>query len=68
MVDFQAVVCEKIVININGRDVQRKNVCDMSSLWAPWQNGPYKDMSVKYFIHWLKCYYYTQNIDILFET
>jgi len=32
--------------NINGRDVQRKNVVnnvDKSSLWAPWQNGPYKN-------------------------
>ena len=32
--------------NINGRDVQRKNVVnnvDMSSLRAPWQNGPYKN-------------------------
>jgi len=29
---------------MNGRDVQRKNVVnnvDKSSLWAPWQNGPY---------------------------
>jgi len=34
------------VYNINGRDVQRKNVVnnvDKSSLWAPWQNGPYKN-------------------------
>ena len=33
-------------ININERDVQRKNVVnnvDKSSLWAPWQNGPYKN-------------------------
>jgi len=32
-------------LNINWRDVQRKNVVynvDMSSLKAPWQNGPYK--------------------------
>ena len=32
--------------NINGRDVQRKNAVnyvDKSSLWAPWQNGPYKN-------------------------
>ena len=32
--------------NINGRDDQRKNVVnnvDKSSLWAPWQNGPYKN-------------------------
>ena len=32
--------------NINGRDVQRKNVVnnvDKSTLWAPWQNGPYKN-------------------------
>ena len=32
--------------NINGGDVQRKNVVnnlDKSSLWAPWQNGPYKN-------------------------
>jgi len=32
--------------NINGRDVQRKNVVnnvDKSSLWAPRQNGPYKN-------------------------
>jgi len=32
--------------NINRRDVQRKNVVinvDMSSLWAPWLNGPYKN-------------------------
>ena len=31
---------------INGGDVQRKNVVnnvDKSSLWAPWQNGPYKN-------------------------
>ena len=31
--------------NINEGDVQRKNVVnnvDKSSLWAPWQNGPYK--------------------------
>ena len=35
-----------ITVNINGRDVQRKNVVnnvDKSSLWAPWQNGPYKN-------------------------
>jgi len=28
-------------------DVQRKNVVnnvDKSSLWAPWQNGPYKNI------------------------
>ena len=34
------------VYNKNGRDVQRKNVVnnvDKSSLWAPWQNGPYKN-------------------------
>ena len=32
-------------ININWRDVQRKNVVNnvgMSSLWARWQNGPHK--------------------------
>ena len=32
--------------NIKGRDVQRKNVVnnvDKSGLWAPWQNGPYKN-------------------------
>jgi len=32
--------------NINGRDVQRKNVVntvDKSSLWALWQDGPYKN-------------------------
>jgi len=32
--------------NTNWRDVQIKNVVnnvDMSSLRAPWQNGPYKD-------------------------
>ena len=32
--------------NINGGDVQRKNVVnnvDKSSLWAPRQNGPYKN-------------------------
>jgi len=32
--------------NINWRDVQIKNVVnnvDMSSLKAPWQNGPYKN-------------------------
>ena len=32
--------------NINWRDVQIKNVVnnvDMSSLRAPWQNGPYKN-------------------------
>ena len=32
--------------NINGRDVQRKNVVnnvDKSSLPTPWQNGPYKN-------------------------
>jgi len=32
--------------NINWRDVQIKNVAnnvDMSSLRAPWQNGPYKN-------------------------
>ena len=36
--------------NINGRDVQRKNVVnnvDKSSLWAPWQNGPYKNTQNK---------------------
>ena len=36
---------KKLWVNINGRDVQRKNVVnnvDKSSLWAPWQNGPYK--------------------------
>jgi len=30
----------------NWRDVQRNNVVnkvDTSSLWAPWQNGPYKN-------------------------
>ena len=34
------------VFNINGGDVQRQNVVnnvDKSSLWAPWQNGPYKN-------------------------
>ena len=34
------------IYNINGGDVQRKNVVnnvDKSSLWAPWQNGPYKN-------------------------
>jgi len=33
-------------VNINGWDVQRKNVVnnvDKYSLWAPWQNGPYKN-------------------------
>ena len=37
---------EVLRVNINGRDVQRKNVVnnvDKSSLWAPWQNGPYKN-------------------------
>jgi len=37
---------KKSNININGGDVQRKNVVnnvDKSSLWAPWQNGPYKN-------------------------
>jgi len=32
--------------NINGRDVQRKNVVnnvDKSSVWAPLQTGPYKN-------------------------
>jgi len=32
--------------NINGRDVQRKNVVnnvDKSSLWAQWQHGPFKN-------------------------
>jgi len=32
--------------NINGREFQRNNVVnnvDKSSLWAPWQNGPYKN-------------------------
>ena len=32
------------LLNINGRDVQRKNAVnnvDKSSLWAPWQNGPF---------------------------
>jgi len=32
--------------NINGRDVQRKNVVsnvDKSNVWAPWQDGPYKN-------------------------
>jgi len=37
-----------LIINykINGRDAQRENVVnnvDKSSLWAPWQNGPYKN-------------------------
>ena len=35
-----------IIININGRDVQRNNVVnnvDKSSLWAPLQNSPYKN-------------------------
>jgi len=39
-------VCVYFKYNINGRDVQRKNVVnnvDKSSLWAPWQNGPYKN-------------------------
>jgi len=39
-------VCVRLgYININGRDVQRKTVVnnvDMSSLWAPCQNSPYK--------------------------
>jgi len=37
---------EATIYNINGRDVQRKNVVnkvDKSSLWAPRQNGPYKN-------------------------
>jgi len=32
--------------NVNGRDVQIKNVVsnlDKSVLWAPWQDGPYKN-------------------------
>jgi len=32
--------------NIIGKDVQRKNVVsnvNKSSLWAPWQDGPYKN-------------------------
>ena len=36
--------CEHYIIN--GRDVQRNNVVnnvDKPSLWAPWQNGPYKN-------------------------
>ena len=34
--------------NVNWRDVQIKNVVnnvDMSSLGAPWQNGPYKKLT-----------------------
>jgi len=33
-------------VNINGRDVQIKivvNNVEKSSLWAPWQNGLYKN-------------------------
>ena len=36
--------------NINWTDVQRKNVVnnvDMSSLRAPWQNGPYKNQHIE---------------------
>jgi len=32
--------------NLNGRDVPRTNVVSnvgKSSLWAPWQDGPYKN-------------------------
>ena len=38
--------CVVILYYINGGDVQRKNVVnnvDKSSLWAPRQNGPYKN-------------------------
>jgi len=38
--------CVCLVYTINGGDVQRKyvvNNVDKSSLWAPWQNGPYKN-------------------------
>jgi len=38
--------CSGILFNINGGDVQNKNVVnnvDKSSLWAPRQNGPYKN-------------------------
>ena len=38
------IVSDTLWYNINGRDVQRKKVVnnvDKSSLWAPWQNGPY---------------------------
>jgi len=41
-----AVLFDYNIVNVNGRDVQRKNVVnnvDKSSLWAPWQNGPYKN-------------------------
>jgi len=34
-----------VIYSIHWRDVQWKNVVnnlDMSSLWAPWQNGPYR--------------------------
>jgi len=37
---------KSLLFNINGRAVQRKNVVnnvDKSSLWAPWQNGSYKN-------------------------
>jgi len=36
--------------NINWRDVQSKNVVnnvDMSSLRAPWKNGPYKNQNTE---------------------
>jgi len=44
--------------SINGRDVQRKNVVnnvDKSSLWTPWQKGPYRlSTDNKTIIHWIK--------------
>ena len=46
MYDKRGKTCIIKIVNINGRDVQRKNVVnnvDKSNLWAPWQNGPYKN-------------------------
>jgi len=46
--------------NINWRYVQRKNVVnnvDMSSLRAPWQSGPYKNLFVSVFRMFISLYF-----------
>ena len=45
------ILSSVMLININWRDIKRKNVVhivDMSSLRAPWQNGPYKNQHTEH--------------------
>jgi len=45
-INWMKYIASDTVVNINWWDVQTKNVVnnvDMSSVRAPWQNGPYKN-------------------------